>query len=247
MSLGLHRPYPRPSHVPARRRRRRPGPDPRDILPPPGRRAAEAAPADAAKPAPAKSIIHIFLPGGMAHQDSWDPKPLAPIEYRGELGDDPDQARRRGLQRAAQEHGPGRGQDHRLPVDDARRGRPRARHAQHVHRLPAQPGPPVPQLRQRRVARIRAAQQPAAVCLRAEPAEHLRRPRLPVVGLLAVQPRRRPGRRQLPRAGPDPARRRGRQAVHRPPHHARRGQRAFRLQGKGRRPGGDGHLLPAGL
>ncbi len=48
--------------------------------------AAEAAPADAAKPAPAKSIIHIFLPGGMAHQDSWDPKPLAPIEYRGELG-----------------------------------------------------------------------------------------------------------------------------------------------------------------
>ncbi len=47
--------------------------------------AAEATPADD-KPAPAKSIIHIFLPGGMAHQDSWDPKPLAPIEYRGELG-----------------------------------------------------------------------------------------------------------------------------------------------------------------
>ena len=35
---------------------------------------------------PAQSIIHIFLPGGMAHQDSWDPKPLSPIEYRGELG-----------------------------------------------------------------------------------------------------------------------------------------------------------------
>ncbi len=34
----------------------------------------------------AKSIIHIFLPGGMAHQDSFDPKPLAPIEYRGEVG-----------------------------------------------------------------------------------------------------------------------------------------------------------------
>jgi hypothetical protein len=50
-------------------------------------RAAEAGPpADAAKPAPAQSIIHIFLPGGMAHQDSWDPKPLSPIEYRGELG-----------------------------------------------------------------------------------------------------------------------------------------------------------------
>ncbi len=34
----------------------------------------------------AKSVIHIFLPGGMAHQESWDPKPYAPIEYRGEMG-----------------------------------------------------------------------------------------------------------------------------------------------------------------
>src|SRR4051794_33799071 len=40
----------------------------------------------AKKEAPAQSIIHIFLPGGMAHQDSFDPKPLAPIEYRGEIG-----------------------------------------------------------------------------------------------------------------------------------------------------------------
>jgi hypothetical protein len=45
----------------------------------------------AADPAPAKkgpkaeSIIHIFLPGGAAHQESWDPKPNAPIEYRGEM------------------------------------------------------------------------------------------------------------------------------------------------------------------
>ena len=38
------------------------------------------------KEGPAKSIIHIFLPGGMAAQESWDPKPLAPIEYRGPLG-----------------------------------------------------------------------------------------------------------------------------------------------------------------
>ena len=36
--------------------------------------------------AKAQSLIHIFLPGGMAHQESWDPKPLAPIEYRGPLG-----------------------------------------------------------------------------------------------------------------------------------------------------------------
>lgn len=34
----------------------------------------------------AKSVIHIFMPGGMAHQESFDPKPHAPIEYRGEMG-----------------------------------------------------------------------------------------------------------------------------------------------------------------
>src|SRR5437763_6376893 len=35
--------------------------------------------------ATADAVIHIFLPGGMAHQESWDPKPLAPVEYRGPL------------------------------------------------------------------------------------------------------------------------------------------------------------------
>src|ERR1043166_759353 len=34
----------------------------------------------------AKSAIQIILPGGLAHQESWDPKPEAPIEYRGPLG-----------------------------------------------------------------------------------------------------------------------------------------------------------------
>ncbi len=37
-------------------------------------------------PAKAESVIHIYLPGGMAHQESFDPKPFAPIEYRGDLG-----------------------------------------------------------------------------------------------------------------------------------------------------------------
>jgi uncharacterized protein (DUF1501 family) len=37
----------------------------------------------------AKSIIHIFLPGGMAQQESFDPKPYAPIEYRGPFGTTP--------------------------------------------------------------------------------------------------------------------------------------------------------------
>ena len=34
----------------------------------------------------AKGIIHIFLPGGLAHQESFDPKPFAPAEYRGPYG-----------------------------------------------------------------------------------------------------------------------------------------------------------------
>lgn len=34
----------------------------------------------------AKSVIQIYLPGGMAHQESWDPKVGSPIEYRGPLG-----------------------------------------------------------------------------------------------------------------------------------------------------------------
>ncbi len=34
----------------------------------------------------AKSLIHIFLPGGMSAQESWDPKPFAPSEYRGPFG-----------------------------------------------------------------------------------------------------------------------------------------------------------------
>ena len=33
----------------------------------------------------AKSVIFIFLPGGMAHQESFDPKPYAPVEYRGPM------------------------------------------------------------------------------------------------------------------------------------------------------------------
>ena len=37
------------------------------------------------KEGPAKSVIFIFLPGGMAQQESFDPKPFAPLEYRGPL------------------------------------------------------------------------------------------------------------------------------------------------------------------
>jgi len=36
--------------------------------------------------AKAQSVIHIFLPGGAAAQETWDPKINAPVEYRGALG-----------------------------------------------------------------------------------------------------------------------------------------------------------------
>jgi len=35
--------------------------------------------------AKAKSVIHIYLPGGTAQQETWDPKPFSPLEYRGEM------------------------------------------------------------------------------------------------------------------------------------------------------------------
>lgn len=47
---------------------------------------ARAGQAAASNAAPAKSVIHIFLPGGISGQESFDPKPYAPIEYRGPFG-----------------------------------------------------------------------------------------------------------------------------------------------------------------
>lgn len=43
----------------------------------------------ASKEGTAKNVIFIYLPGGAAHQETWDPKPYAPIEYRGPMGSIP--------------------------------------------------------------------------------------------------------------------------------------------------------------
>ncbi len=48
--------------------------------------AAESIPGVGAPTAKATGLIHIYLPGGMAHQESFDPKPYAPSMYRGPLG-----------------------------------------------------------------------------------------------------------------------------------------------------------------
>jgi len=50
------------------------------------RAAQTSTPGIVAPPAVAKSIIHIFMPGGWSAQETFDPKPYAPIEYRGPLG-----------------------------------------------------------------------------------------------------------------------------------------------------------------
>ncbi|MFM8932469.1 MAG: DUF1501 domain-containing protein, partial [Gemmataceae bacterium] len=44
-----------------------------------------AAPASAGKPR-AKSVVLIFLGGGISHHDTFDPKPDAPPEVRGKYG-----------------------------------------------------------------------------------------------------------------------------------------------------------------
>jgi uncharacterized protein (DUF1501 family) len=47
--------------------------------------AAETKPVQAAKAAKAKSVIQVFLWGGMSHIDTWDPKPDAGADYMGEF------------------------------------------------------------------------------------------------------------------------------------------------------------------
>src|SRR4051812_6726482 len=41
--------------------------------------------AKGATPAKAKSVIFLWLAGGVTHHESFDPKPEAPMEIRGEL------------------------------------------------------------------------------------------------------------------------------------------------------------------
>src|SRR5438128_11054664 len=46
---------------------------------------AHAAEAKPGKDPAAQACIHIFMPGGMAHQESVAPKPNSPGEYRGHM------------------------------------------------------------------------------------------------------------------------------------------------------------------
>jgi hypothetical protein len=79
----------------------------------------------------AQSVINIFLPGGIAAQESFDPKLLAPIEYRGPLGS---------VKTSLDGIYFSESLKHTAEVADRICVIRRSRHAQHVHRLAAQSG-----------------------------------------------------------------------------------------------------------
>jgi hypothetical protein len=56
------------------------------LLPDLYRAQAKLKPANQAKSAPAKSVIALYLHGGHAQQETWDPKPHGPSPERGEFG-----------------------------------------------------------------------------------------------------------------------------------------------------------------
>ena len=106
-------------------------------------------------PAKADSVIHIFLPGGIAHQETFDPKPFAPIEYRGEMGSIATKIDGERFSETLPQTAQVAGKLTVIRGDDPRRGGPRAGHSQHVHGLSSQPGLQYPELRQRDLARVR--------------------------------------------------------------------------------------------
>ena len=134
----------------------------------------------------------------MAHQESLDPKPIAPIEYRGAVrhacktkldGEVFSEYMKETAQIADKIT--------RHPLDDARRSGPRARHAQHVHRLPPEPGAATTRASAASSRHeLGVAQQPAAVRLHPVDAQPVRRQRLSVDARTARSAWARPGQRR---------------------------------------------------
>ena len=203
--------------------------------------------ANGAKEPPAKSLIHIFLPGGMAHQDSFDPKPYAPIEYRGELGTIPTKLDgvffNEYLKQTAQVA------DKITICRSMTHGE--AAHERGTHNMFTgyRPSPALVFPSMGSVVSHEFGPRnnlPPYVCIPSQPTTYAG------TGYLssAYAPfslGSDPADWRLLRAGSQPAGRRRRQAVHHAPDHARRRQRALRYPRKGRRHRGDGHVLPAGL
>ena len=85
-----------------------------------------------------KAIIMVYLSGGMAHQDTFDPKPDAPDEVRGEFN--PIDTNLPGADlRTAAENGKDHGQTNRHPLDC--RAPQRAYELSERHRVSEEPEP----------------------------------------------------------------------------------------------------------
>ena len=80
----------------------------------------------------AKACIILFMWGGPAQQDTWDPKPDAPVEYRGEFKTIPTTLPGIRDLRTSAAPGPAHGQAGPAPGHDAHR-----RQSRHQHALPA--------------------------------------------------------------------------------------------------------------
>ena len=135
--------------------------------------------------AKADSVIHIFLPGGIAHQETFDPKPFAPIEYRGEMGSIPTKID--GEQFSETLPQTAQIADKLTVIRSMTHGE--AAHERGTHNMFTgyRPSPALqyPEHGQRDLPRVRAQEQPAAVRLHPQPAQRLRRHGLPQLVVLA--------------------------------------------------------------
>ena len=201
----------------------------------------------AAIAAKADSVIHIFLPGGIAHQETFDPKPFAPIEYRGDMGSIPTKIEgerfSQTLPQTAQIA------DKLTVIRSMTHGE--AAHERGTHNMFTgyRPSPALQYPSMGSVVSHEFGPKnnlPPYVCIPNQPNTYAG------TGYLSssfspFSLGRDPADPGISGAGPEPAGRDQRIAVHDAAVGAGRGQRPFRRARKERQHRGDGHLLPAGL
>jgi hypothetical protein len=85
----------------------------------------------------ARNCIVLFMAGGPPHHDTWDPKPLAPVEIRGDIEPMSHRRTRRAGQRTDATHRPVDGPHPRSACPLNRRQRPLRQRLLHAHRPPA--------------------------------------------------------------------------------------------------------------
>jgi hypothetical protein len=122
------------------------------------------------KSAAAKSVIQIFLPGGMSAQESFDPKMYAPVEYRGPLEAVKTKLDGVHFSQSLKETADVADRITVRALDDPRRGGARTRRAQYVHWLSPQSGRSISEFRQRCLAATGARENlPPYVCIPNQP------------------------------------------------------------------------------